>query len=116
VVEADGVARFESDLEAAIYFCCVEAVQNAGKYAGEDARVTIRVGSDDCALWFAVLDDGVGFESDIVEKGQGFVNMADRLGAFGGSLRVDTAPGRGTEVTGNIPLNLVADSLTPPGT
>jgi signal transduction histidine kinase len=103
-VEAD-VGRFASEVEAAVYFCCLEAMQNAGKHAGADARVTIVVDADERELRFAVTDDGAGFDvgSDAV-KGHGFVNMADRLGAIGGTLVVDSGAGRGTRVSGTIPL------------
>lgn len=107
-IDAGEVGRFEPDLEAAVYFCCVEAVQNAGKYAGESARVTVSVGADDNTLWFQVQDDGIGFEPEVAAKGHGFVNMADRLGAFGGSLNVKAQRGGGATVEGRIPLNGMA--------
>ena len=111
-VQAGDVGRFEPDLEAAVYFCCVEAVQNAGKYAGEDACVTIRVGADDFSLSFGVEDDGVGFDPAVALKGHGFVNMADRLGAFGGSLEVKSEPGGGAVVKGTIPLSGAVQDVT----
>src|SRR5947209_3426453 len=84
-------------VETAIYFCCLEALQNAGKHAGESARIKVRVEADDQVLRFAVVDDGAGFDtaSDTI-RGHGFVNMADRLGAIGGTLCVESVPGRGT--------------------
>src|SRR6185437_1735175 len=76
------VGRYQSDVEAAVYFCCLEAMQNAGKYAGEGAHLTVTVAATDDELTFEVADDGAGFDAtDIVRKGHGFVNMADRLGA-----------------------------------
>ncbi len=103
-VEAD-VGRYPPDVEAAVYFCCLEAMQNAGKHAGEGARVTITVEECDGDLCFEVADNGAGFDatSDAV-KGHGFVNMADRLGAIGGTLDVESAPGAGTQIAGPIPL------------
>jgi signal transduction histidine kinase len=103
-VAAD-VNRFPPDAEAAVYFCCLEAMQNAGKHAGEGSHICVRVEADDDALRFAVTDDGAGFDAttDAV-RGHGFINMADRLGAIGGSLSVDSAPGRGTTIKGEIPL------------
>ena len=83
----------------------IEALQNAGKHAGESARIKVRVEADDQVLRFAVVDDGAGFDtaSDTI-RGHGFVNMADRLGAIGGTLCVESAPGRGTTIRGEIPL------------
>src|SRR5262249_52229041 len=93
-VSAD-VGRLPLDAEAAVYFCCLEAMQNAGKHAGDGAHLCVTVDADDGALRFTVTDDGAGFDatSDAV-RGHGFVNMADRLGAIGGTLHVDSAPGR----------------------
>ena len=65
--------------------------------------MTVR--EDEGALLFEVADDGAGFAmASGAQRGHGFVNMADRVGAFGGSLRVDSAPGRGTTIAGRVPL------------
>ncbi len=100
-VEADGVGRYSAEVETAVYFCCLEALQNAGKHAGDHATIRIRVTACDRELVFEVSDDGVGFEPDAIE-GDGFVNMRDRLGAFDGRLDVSSAVGRGTTVRGSI--------------
>ncbi|HWS46150.1 MAG TPA: ATP-binding protein, partial [Acidimicrobiia bacterium] len=98
------VGRFSSDVEAAVYFCCLEALQNAGKHAGAGARVTITVHAGDGRLCFEVADDGAGFDPSTVRRSHGFVNMEDRLGAIGGSLTIDASPGHGARVRGEIPL------------
>jgi signal transduction histidine kinase len=103
-VEADSLRRYPPDVEATVYFCCLEALQNASKYAGPGATVTIRVEEDAAGLVFEVIDDGVGFDSRGKGIGAGFVNMSDRLGAVGGSLQVESAPGRGTRVAGFVSL------------
>ena len=104
-VEANGNGRYPPELEAAVYFCCLEALQNAVKHAGRNARVTVRVWEESGALLFDVTDDGVGFDpSDRRQPGAGFTNMGDRVGAIGGSLGVQSALGRGTRVSGRIPL------------
>lgn len=102
-VEADGVGRYPSGLEAAVYFCCTEAMQNAGKHAGTDARAVITLAVDAGRLTFSVVDDGSGFEA-VGAGGQGFVNMRDRLGALGGGLAIMSARGQGTTVQGWVPL------------
>ncbi len=112
-VELDGIGRYPSEVEAAVYFCCLEALQNAGKHAGAGARACVRLWEDaGPALRFEVSDDGAGFEpatsspssAPAGRVGHGFVNMTDRLGAFDGSLTVSSAPGVGTRVAGSIPL------------
>jgi signal transduction histidine kinase len=105
-VEFEGVERYGNDIEAAVYFCTLEALQNAGKHAGEDASAAVKVAEVDGELRFEISDDGAGFETldDDIKRGHGFVNMADRLGAFGGTIEVTSAPGAGTTITGAIPL------------
>jgi signal transduction histidine kinase len=103
-VDAPGVGRHRPEVEATVYFCCLEALQNAGKYAGEGAAATIHVWEEAGALLFEVSDDGAGFDVTHRAPGAGFTNMNDRLGAVGGTLRVESTPGRGTKVRGTIPV------------
>jgi len=104
------VGRYSPDIEAAVYFCCLEAMQNAGKYAGEGARVTITVAEQEGELVFEVADNGAGFDaSHAMVKGHGFVNMGDRVGAIGGSLAVESEAGAGTKVRGRLPLEAAVD-------
>ena len=109
-VDAADVARYDGDVEAAVYFCCLEAMQNAGKHAGADATIHVDVGNGDGSLWFEVRDDGAGFDASVAADGHGFVNMRDRLGAFGGDLTVTSAAGAGTTIRGTLPVA----SLPPP--
>jgi signal transduction histidine kinase len=104
-VDATDIGRWSQELEAAVYFCCMEALQNAGKHAGNGAQVTIRLREAEGKLLFEVADDGPGFDlRSRAAKGHGFVNMSDRIGAIGGTLRVDSAPGHGTRIAGSVPL------------
>ncbi|MGZ4714116.1 MAG: histidine kinase [Acidimicrobiia bacterium] len=105
-IDAEGVGRYPQQVEAAIYFCCLEALQNAGKHAGPDARITIDVREEHGALLFSVTDTGAGFDlAGGQAQGHGFVNMADRVGAFGGSLTVESSVGAGTSISGRVPLD-----------
>jgi signal transduction histidine kinase len=103
-VEADGVGRYPQEVEAAIYFCCLEALQNAGKHAGEGRTGTVRLREEEGGLVFEIADDGKGFDMREGGGGAGFTNMKDRLGAIGGSVRVESSPGSGTTVSGVVPL------------
>lgn len=103
-VEADGLGRHPPEVEAAVYFCCVEGLQNAGKHAGAGASARIRMWEEANALHFEVVDDGSGFESNGQIAGAGLTKMRDRLGAVGGSITVASAPGRGTKLSGTVPL------------
>ena len=102
-VRAEGIGRFPQDTEAAIYFCCLEALQNTAKYARATAA-RISLSAADGALTFAVSDDGAGYDSARTPMGSGLRNMADRLTALGGRLEVRSAPGAGTTVTGQLPV------------
>jgi signal transduction histidine kinase len=103
-VSIEDVGRHPPEVEAAVYFCCVEALQNAGKHAGEQATAVVRVWHESGGLLFEVADDGLGFDQGAKGTGAGFVNMSDRLGAIGGVVRVDSSPGAGTRVSGVIPV------------
>jgi signal transduction histidine kinase len=102
-VEADGLQRQSPEIESAVYFCCLEAIQNAVKHAGEAATVTIRLEEAD-ELRFTVADDGVGFDASSTDGGAGMTNMRDRLAAVGGELAVLSAVGHGTCVSGTVPV------------
>jgi signal transduction histidine kinase len=102
-VQADGVGRYPQEIEAAVYFCCLEALQNVTKYAGA-SQASIRIFSDRDDLGFEVADDGSGFDPSATGYGTGLQGMADRLDAIGGTLEVWSQPGHGTVVTGRIPI------------
>jgi signal transduction histidine kinase len=103
-VELAGVdGRQEPDVEAALYFCALEALQNIAKHAPE-AAVGVRLAAADGLLVLEVEDDGPGYDPSVASGGQGRQNMTDRVGAVGGVVRVDTVPGRGTVVRAEVPV------------
>ena len=102
-IEADGVGRYPREAEAAIYFSCLEALQNVAKYANA-TRVTLRLSDGDHRLTFEVADDGVGFDAEQTSFGTGLQGIADRLSAVGGDVEVRSIPGTGTSVTGRLPV------------
>jgi signal transduction histidine kinase len=99
----DGIGRYSSEIEAAVYFCCLEALQNAAKHAPE-SRVQVRLWEESGGLLFSVSDDGPGLDLEHATRGQGLVNMTDRLGAIGGTVRWESRPGEGLRVRGSVPL------------
>jgi signal transduction histidine kinase len=102
--DCDGAGRYPPELEAAVYFCCLEALQNAAKHAGDGASARVELGERDDALEFTIADDGRGYDPAVASDSAGTQNMADRIGALGGSLQIDSSPGHGTKVSGRIPL------------
>jgi signal transduction histidine kinase len=104
-VHATGVARHPPELESAIYYCCLEGVQNANKHGGPSVRITITLRQGPDELAFHVTDDGPGFDPSGTREGAGLQNMRDRLGALDGELSIVTAPGNGTTVAGSVPLH-----------
>ncbi len=102
-LEAERVGRYSPELEAAVYYCCLEALQNASKHAGDGTTAILKIWEEGGALHFEVDDDGAGFDSAHGSLGAGLTNMSDRLGAVGGTLRIESAPGAGTHVHGAVP-------------
>jgi signal transduction histidine kinase len=111
-VALDG--RFPPEVEAAVYFSCLEALQNVAKYA-DASRATVRVRHDGAELVFEVVDDGRGFDPSVNGRGTGLQGIADRLGALDGTLDVRSAPGEGTVVTGRIGAASTTVLATVPG-
>jgi signal transduction histidine kinase len=93
--------------EAATYFMCSEALTNVVKYSSA-SRVAIQIARTDGRLEVDVADDGIGGADPA--RGSGLRGLADRLEALGGTLRVDSRPGCGTQLSAVIPL---ADELGP---
>jgi signal transduction histidine kinase len=106
-VEPDGAGRYPEEIEATVYFCVLEAMQNITKYA-EATTVTIALEERGQRLAFEVRDDGIGFDPETAPRGTGLQGMADRLDAIGGELRIRSARGRGTTVAGTVPLTASA--------
>jgi signal transduction histidine kinase len=100
--------RPRPDIEAALYFCCLEALQNAAKHSG-GTRAVVRLRRTAERLVLAVSDDGKGFSPDAVGPGSGLINMRDRAESVGGRLRVESEPGRGTEIEVQVPWAAAAE-------
>jgi signal transduction histidine kinase len=104
-IEADGVGRLPREVEAAVYFSALEALQNTAKY-GHASHATVTLRSANGSLAFTVADDGSGFDTSTTGYGTGLQGIADRLGALDGELEVSSRPGSGTTVTGRLPIGI----------
>ncbi|MEM8747978.1 MAG: ATP-binding protein, partial [Actinomycetota bacterium] len=108
-VPIEVVDRVESPLDegtqVALYFVCVEAIQNATKHGGADVTVQIELAEVDGVLTVTITDDGPGFDPDAHRLSRGLLNMADRVGALGGDLAVESRTGDGTSVIARVPLD-----------
>ena len=102
-LHASGLGRYGREIEGAVYFCILEALQNAAKYA-EATSVHVRLEPLDGLLSFDVTDDGVGFEPEGTTQGSGLRGMADRLDTFGGELEIHSTRGVGTRISGRVPV------------
>jgi signal transduction histidine kinase len=112
-VDGDGIGRYSQEVEAAVYFSVLEALQNVQKYA-RASQVTVRLREADGALTFEVTDDGVGFDVATTSRGSGLINMADRVDALGGNVEVTSRPGQGTRVVGGLrPTAAILDGHGP---
>ena len=108
-VEVDGSLPRQSEaVELAVYFCCLESLQNAAKHAGPGTTVTVRLAQDDGRVLFSIEDDGIGFDPAAIPKGAGLTNLGDRVAAVGGELRIESRPGGGTRIAGDLPAAPVA--------
>ena len=103
-----GVGRCAPAVEAAVYFCSLEAIQNAAKHAGPGARVTVTLERRGNDIQFEVGDDGVGFDVGEKSDGIGLLSIRDRIGAAGGELEIVSSRGNGTRVRGAVPDEIAA--------
>lgn len=102
------IGRHRREVEAALYFCCVEALQNAIKHAGATS-IVLTGGRDDATVWFSVSDDGAGFDPTVEVAGSGVVNICDRLGSIGGRVELVAKPGCGVTLRGSVPISTAAN-------
>jgi signal transduction histidine kinase len=108
-VDVSGIGRYPPEVESAVYFCCMEAMQNAVKHGVGASLIAIGL-SDDGELRFQVSDDGAGFDPATTPPGTGLANMRDRLAAVGGTLTYRSEVGKGTRVVGVVPPSSMPDA------
>ena len=104
-LEAAAIGRFSEDVEATVYFCCMESLQNVDKHAGSGATAVVRLWERGGRLHFEVVDDGVGYDVDSARyAGQGLANVSDRIAVLGGNVEFESTPGRGSAMRADIPV------------
>jgi len=108
-VKGESIGRYPREVEAAVYFSVLEALQNTAKYA-EASSAEVLLTEEEGALRFEVRDDGQGFDPNTVDRGAGLTGMADRLDTVGGSVTIDSTPGKGVIVSGAIPIRQLVDA------
>ena len=96
------IERLPEEVEAAVYFLCSEALANVAKYASASS-VAISVAVSDGVVHVEIADDGVGGADPA--RGSGLRGLADRLEALGGTLTIESFPGKGTRLLGEVPFD-----------
>lgn len=95
------------DAEEQVYRVVQESLANIAKHSGA-RRATVRLRHRRAArseLLVELSDDGVGFDPSVRQPGHlGLRTMAQRIEQVGGTLHVDSRPGRGTRITAVVPL------------
>ena len=104
-VTATRIGRYTPEVEAAVYFSCVEALQNAAKHAGPEASIKLTLSDDHRRLRFEVADTGVGFDARDNGSGNGLTHIHDRIGSVGGQVAISSTPNHGTSVSATIPIH-----------
>jgi signal transduction histidine kinase len=102
-LRAEGLRRYERQIEATVYFCVLEAVRNSITHA-DATCLQVRLDDRDGQLRFRVVDDGCGFDPAAVAHGLGLTNMGDRIDALGGSLTIEADVEGGAQVVGSVPV------------
>ena len=113
-IDAPHIGRYPEEIEAAVYFSCLEALQNAAKHS-QASRVRLQLSERDGGLQIQIDDDGVGFDPATQRRGSGLQNISDRIEAVGGSLEIRSAPGEGTALMGWLPLRHEEAARAAPG-
>jgi two-component system, NarL family, sensor kinase len=103
-VDAEGFGRYPESIERNVYFCCLEALQNVVKHGGSTAKARIRLFGTATSVVFEVEDSGVGFDPARIKHGDGLDNLADRVASMRGRFSIDSRPGMGTRIRGEIPV------------
>jgi signal transduction histidine kinase len=107
-----GLRRHSPRAELAVYYCCLEGIQNATKHGGAGATVTIRLTEEPEGIGFSIEDDGVGFDTSSISTGSGLQNIAQRIGSLDGWVEIRSEPGHGTVISGVAPDSIPVSQIS----
>jgi signal transduction histidine kinase len=93
--------RFPESIEVAAYFVASEALANASKHA-RGSHIAVSLATRDSDLLLSIRDDGLGAADPA--RGSGLIGLTDRVEALGGSIRIDSRAGDGTQIIAELPL------------
>jgi signal transduction histidine kinase len=102
-VDVEALPEGRPELAATVYFCCLDALRNVAQHAGTGAKARVSIGIEADTLVFEIADDGCGFVAGEPSNG-GLRRIGDRVAALGGHLEIESVSGRGTSVSGHLPL------------
>ena len=106
-VDASFRGRLQPHAETHLYRIAQEALTNALRH-GTPSRIRVRVARRGEAIVLSVADDGSGFDPSVVpgpgHRGLGLAGVRERVDLLGGSLSIQSRPGKGTTVSITVPL------------
>ncbi|MFI6709838.1 sensor histidine kinase [Nonomuraea sp. NPDC050478] len=91
-------------VQLAVYRIVQEALTNALKHGGPDARALVELDCRGSELVVRVTDDGRGAAAPLASGGHGLVGMRERVGMYGGEVTAGPRPGGGFEVLARLPV------------
>jgi PAS domain S-box-containing protein len=103
------IGRYDHSIEELVYRSVQEALANVRKHAQPDS-ISVTLADRRGMIWAEICDDGLGF--DVVDAGSrpqaalhlGLDALHERIRAVGGSVHVDSSPGKGTCVSLTVPV------------
>jgi signal transduction histidine kinase len=112
-------ARLSPELETALFRVSQEAITNIAKHSRAET-VLIQVLERDDVIAIEIEDDGEGFDPSSLpppaarERGLGLLGMRERVELFGGTIEIESAPGRGTRIAVSAPIQTSGEAIASP--
>lgn len=113
-LHVQGEEHLPPRVQQELYHIAHEALNNVLKHAHAHCA-QVQLNASESAAHLEICDDGVGFDpSSQANGGLGLAGMRERIDKLGGTLEVTSAPGKGTQITVEVPLNANAFAEEPP--